>query len=208
MIPTTQIAWVAGLLEGEASFFMSGRSITITIRMTDRDVIDRVANLFGGRVYGPVDRRYLDKGHQPIWQTQVKGPKAAAWMMTIYRLLGRRRRSQVALALRRWRAMKYVRISPGTARSIIEAWDAGVRVKTQLGRRFNVSRETVYRLLLDNQRIERFCEANVTITPIDIAWLAGVIEGEGNISITGRAPAQAGARCPGLLEASGPRCYR
>lgn len=165
---------------------MSGRAILIAVSMIDRDVIERLASLLGGHVYGPRDRSHVKPTHQPIWTAHLKGPGAAAWMMTIYPLLGRRRRSQVALALRRWRAMKYVRISPATERSIIEAWDAGERVKTRLGRHLNVSRNTVYRVLLDNQRIERFREASVTITPIDIAWLAGLIEGEGNISINGR----------------------
>lgn len=187
MISTPEIAWVAGLLEGEASFFMSGRSIAITINMTDRDVIGRLAGLVGGRVYGPTNRRDLERGHQPIWRAQVKGPKAAGWMMTIYRLLGTRRRSQVRRALASWRAMRYVRIAPSTSRSIVETWDAGCHTKLHLARRFLVSRGTVYRVLREHARIEGVREApNPRITPMDVAWLAGLIEGEGNISINGR----------------------
>jgi len=50
VIRKTAIAWTAGLLEGEGSFGMSGRSIAIGINMTDRDVIDRIAGVLGGHI--------------------------------------------------------------------------------------------------------------------------------------------------------------
>ncbi len=107
-------------------------------------------------------------------------------MMTIYPLLGERRRGQVRHALSRWRALRYVRISPLVERSLVEAWAAGGVTKVTLARRFGVSRNTVYEVLQRSDErsvMERACHA---VTPVDIAWLAGLVEGEGNISINGQ----------------------
>ena len=98
---------------------MYDRAICISINMIDRDIIERVGASLGGRVYGPYARG--SERHKPIWRAQLKGPGAAAWMMTVYSWLGRRRRAQVETALRQWRMLKYVRISPSTERSILEA---------------------------------------------------------------------------------------
>jgi hypothetical protein len=48
-----QIAWLAGILEGEASFMIKrSRSGTIQVAMTDRDIIDRLVQVTGvGRIY-------------------------------------------------------------------------------------------------------------------------------------------------------------
>jgi hypothetical protein len=80
VIPTPEIAWVAGLLEGEGAFLMSGRSITIVMPSTDRDVIERIALLLGARVYGPLKRGLLQQGYKPMYRAQVKGPAAAGWI--------------------------------------------------------------------------------------------------------------------------------
>lgn len=84
MISISEIAWAAGLLEGEGSFIMSDRAITIAVNMVDRDVIERIASLLGGQAYGPLDRSHVKPWHQPIWRAQLKGPNAAGWMMTIF----------------------------------------------------------------------------------------------------------------------------
>lgn len=45
----TDIAWLAGLLEGEGCFSTPAhRGPFVTVKMTDRDIIDRVAVLWGG----------------------------------------------------------------------------------------------------------------------------------------------------------------
>lgn len=166
---------------------MSGRSITIVMPSTDRDVIDRIALLLGGGVYGPVKRGLLQQGYKPMYCAQVKGPAAAGWMMTIYCFLGVRRRAQVERALSQWRAMRYVRVSPLIRRAIVAHREAGVRSTSKLARQYGISRTTVYRILGDHASDPRFHEAErAPLTPIDIAWLAGLLEGEGNIAVDGQ----------------------
>lgn len=87
MIRSADIAWLAGLLEGEGAFGMSDRSLCVKILMTDRDIIERAAALLRGHTY---TRRApkIDRPRKPAWVAQVKGPWAAGWMMTIYKLQG------------------------------------------------------------------------------------------------------------------------
>jgi hypothetical protein len=186
VITSPQIAWLTGLLEGEGSFVMSCRAITIALSMTDRDVVERAASLLGGRVYdGSLGR--LRGCRKPQFRTYLKGPGAAAWMMTMYAWLGERRRGQVRQALLKWSAMPYVRISPLIERSIVEAWRVGGVTKLGLARRFRVSRNTVYDVLARSGDWSVRERPAAGLIPIDIGWLAGLIEGEGNISINGRA---------------------
>jgi len=164
---------------------MACRTPSVAVNMIDRDVIERLASVVGGRVYGPYDRSHVHPTYRPIWRTQVKGPQSAGWMMTLFALLGIRRREQVRRTLGGWRSMRYVRISPAVERALLESWDAGKRTKLHLARRFGVARETVYSVLLRHNRILRVREER-RHTDLDLAWLAGLFEGEGNVSINGK----------------------
>jgi DNA-binding NarL/FixJ family response regulator len=75
--------------------------------MIDRDIIERVGALLGGRVYGP--RRDGSERHQPIWRAQVNGCSPAEIMAllkvsksTVYRhTKGKVRRMRVVSPRRR-----------------------------------------------------------------------------------------------------------
>lgn len=164
---------------------MAGRTPSIAVNMIDRDIIERLAALVRGRAYGPYDRSHVNPAHRPIWRAQVNGPQSAAWMMTLFPLFGTRRREQVRRVLNGWLSMRYVRISPAVERALLESWDSGERTKLHLARGFGVARETVYRVLLRHDRISRVRE-DQRHTVLDLAWLAGLFEGEGNVSINGK----------------------
>jgi hypothetical protein len=116
---------------------------------------------------------------------QVKGPQSAGWMMTVFALLGNRRRQQVRRALTRWRSMRYVRIAPAVERAVLASWDAGERTKVHLAHQFGITRNTVYRVLLRHDRISGVRE-EPRHAVVDFAWLAGLFEGEGNVAINGK----------------------
>lgn len=95
-----ELAFVAGVLEGEGSFLSTpdGRP-RVSMRMTDVDVVRRVAAVIGGRVTGP-----YDYGNKPLWQTGVQdSARAAGVMMTLWPFMGERRQEQIAGALKKWR---------------------------------------------------------------------------------------------------------
>ena len=122
MISTKEIAWLAGLLEGEGSFdrqfSASPRQIRVQVGMTDRDVIEHVANLWKGTCGGPYQpKRWTKKGElvKASYRTNVHGKHAAAWMMTLYPLMGKRRKATIRKLLCGWRtslARRYAECHP------------------------------------------------------------------------------------------------
>ena len=102
---TCDLYWRAGILEGEGSFCWHGHksrmgtSPVICIGMTDKDIIQRVARLFGRKVYGPYKYRLE---HKAIYKTRILGAKAIGWALTLYSLLGARRKQQIRTMLITW----------------------------------------------------------------------------------------------------------
>jgi hypothetical protein len=87
------IAWLAGLLEGEGCFSKRGNCITIQLYMADRDVVERAARLLGALSVGVRD--YTNSKWKTCYYCTVSGPPAAAWMMTLYGLMGTRRQARI-----------------------------------------------------------------------------------------------------------------
>jgi len=104
---TTEIVWLAGLLEGEGSFHpANGNSINISLGMTDKDVIKKAAVLLGNaKVY----TREVKKGaklYKTCHQIHVAGNYAAGWMMTLYPYMGTRRKERIREMLSLWKSRK------------------------------------------------------------------------------------------------------
>jgi hypothetical protein len=103
------VMWLAGLLEGEGWF---GRNHyvtpTIKVSMTDRDVIARVAALFGNAVTverRPVDPRRPNAKQQ--WSTTIYGHRAVAWMRVLLPHMGSRRSARISELLADWDAVEH-----------------------------------------------------------------------------------------------------
>ncbi|MFC5598480.1 hypothetical protein [Deinococcus cellulosilyticus] len=92
-----EVAWLAGLLEGEGSFLdappSSPRSPRLVVSMTDLDVIEKVARCFGVS-YVKNDRRNPER-----WKTcyvvKISGTRAMAMMKLVYPYMGQRRRQKI-----------------------------------------------------------------------------------------------------------------
>lgn len=113
-ITALEISWFAGLLEGEGTFgwHKSGKylgSPKIAIQMTDRDIIQRAADLWGRPCNGPYGP-YTTQS-KPAWQTMVTGRSAIGWMMTAYCFLGERRKKKVEEVIALWKTR--ITIHPG-----------------------------------------------------------------------------------------------
>lgn len=100
------IAWLAGLLEGEASFMLKNGNSIIAMQMTDKDVMDRAADLLGVKVGNYVRKPKGKSSYLPIFHLSIHGTKAIGWMMTLYSLMGVRRRAKILQILDRWKASK------------------------------------------------------------------------------------------------------
>lgn len=93
----TDIAWVAGVFEGDGSVFMAGNGYTpqVTIAMTDKDVVERVCTIVGrGKIDGPyISNKTL--GKTPMWRWRTSGwMSVQAFIAMIWSWLGDRRRSR------------------------------------------------------------------------------------------------------------------
>jgi len=110
MLTVKDIAWLTGLWEGEGSFLVREHGgVRMSITMTDRDVMERAAALLGGALRGPYRSKATrrDGGAlRPYWTVVLGGKRAAGWMMTMYSLLGERRKAAVRKALEQWSATK------------------------------------------------------------------------------------------------------
>ena len=100
------IAWLAGILEGEGCFKIqtSGGykgSICIATQMSDEDTVKKIATIMQGTLWGPHGPYGVSK--LQTYQTAVFGSKAAAWMMTVFPFMGVRRQTKIKELLTMWR---------------------------------------------------------------------------------------------------------
>lgn len=112
-----EIAWLAGILEGEGYFASHRGSPYIKVDMTDRDIIARIAALAGMAVRGPRQPKGKPT-YKPVWSCYISGHKAIGVMLTVYTHLGARRRAAVRGAVATWRSSPYpTRLSRERARA-------------------------------------------------------------------------------------------
>jgi hypothetical protein len=97
-----QVAWMAGLIEGEGSFTTHGRRLfgmTVAVGMTDEDVVRKLHSTVG---FGHVGVRHRE-GRQPLWLWRTGStPQAYAVMMALYPFLGERRRARIEELVHHW----------------------------------------------------------------------------------------------------------
>src|SRR5712691_1015928 len=142
------VAWLAGLLEGEGSFFpgppSAPRLPVLAVAMTDEDVMARVGALLGRKVSSIRPRR---QGWLPTFQVRVTGAKAVSWMIAVRPLLGRRRREQVDRALASYAPRTQRLFDDDQARDALSRLASGASVRS-VAAQFGVSIWCVYDLRL------------------------------------------------------------
>jgi hypothetical protein len=115
-----QLAWVAGLLEGEGSFSLKGggtaRNIVVQCHMTDVDVLRRLLTLAGGTLHGPYSNG--PAGRKQRWMWRVSGPHARTLMKRLLPLMGERRTDRITGLLAAYdavevRTFKVMRVATG-----------------------------------------------------------------------------------------------
>lgn len=110
------IYWIAGILEGEGSFGYHDpkrdreRGYTkrplIQLKMTDGDIVERVSQIMGGKCRGPYKRKAKTKSGErckDYYLLSLPMNKAVQWMMTLYPLMGSRRKDKIEEILTYWK---------------------------------------------------------------------------------------------------------
>jgi hypothetical protein len=105
MTDLTQIAWLAGLLEGEGTFHTSHTGsfyVRVTLEMTDEDVVRKAAQLMeDAPVSGPRIRK-KGLGTKPYYSTSISGYKASRVMAAVLPFMGRRRAAKIRELIHLW----------------------------------------------------------------------------------------------------------
>ena len=140
------LAWLAGLLEGEGSFLKAPPSSPncprISLEMTDKDVVERAASLMNGKV---ATRTNLKNSlWKQTYRVIIKGSRAVELMRVLHPEMGSRRRLQIDAALEtyieRRRGDNTRRLSEDQVRQIREHNCSSI---SSLAREFGVSRFTI-----------------------------------------------------------------
>jgi hypothetical protein len=93
------IAWAAGIFEGEGSVGFNNSSASAAVAQKDSWLCVKLQELFGGSI------NYYEGGNPPIrpcmyYRWQVHGSRARGFLMTIYAFLSPRRKGQIEKVLK------------------------------------------------------------------------------------------------------------
>lgn len=103
MITINEIYWLAGLYEGEGSFTFQ-TTPRMQLKMTDEDIIVKARSLTKPNAKILI-KDYSNKNHKTSYTFYILGDPAISWMMTIYSLMGRRRKEQIREVINNWNSM-------------------------------------------------------------------------------------------------------
>lgn len=108
MSPTkVELAWAAGLLEGEGCFTLNGpskRTPMVGLNMTDRDVVEKFAQIF--KLPQTIYTYQYGANRKPVHQLRIIGKRAVGLMLTLFSFLCRRRRERIKEVLKIWQSAR------------------------------------------------------------------------------------------------------
>lgn len=90
--PFDYIAWLAGLLEGEAHFRVTPRTVQFVLKMTDEDIVGRAAKLLGRPYFIEKARKAT---HNDCFCLTVNGLKCVEVLHAIKPFMGQRRLERI-----------------------------------------------------------------------------------------------------------------
>ena len=96
---TNNIAWAAGLLEGEGYIYPNRiyRSVRLGMTQTDLDVLTKLRDTFGGKIS---PRKKQQPHHKDAWEWRLgKASLVKLALVSMFPLLGERRAYQAANAI-------------------------------------------------------------------------------------------------------------
>jgi len=189
-----EFCWLIGLLEGEGTFIAaprSGRGIPVVrVSMTDRDVVERVGTLIDRAVLAVRKRRVH---HKTPWVTSIKGAPALALMRAIYPHMGALRQADIQRAIASWQGHRARWRRPASGCSAAECLRPGARrglCVRHYDRWWKARRRgatTDFAPLEPPAQTFGALGADAEMTEACVlAWLAGLLEGEGAFSVNRR----------------------
>lgn len=129
---TRQLAWLAGLMEGEGSFSKATpampRKPRMSVKMTDRDVVEQVCELWGTCLWTTVPKVERFK---TVFSTELVGGSAVAMMALLRPHLCARRQAQIDEAVATFEPLRLIKhkrfvVSPEGEDEFERYWLAGL----------------------------------------------------------------------------------
>lgn len=95
-IPIHDIAWLAGILEGEASFGY-GCTPILEIGMTDEDVINKISTIIKKKYFVTFPKQKMKDGsaRKTVYRIRLFGVKAIQIMQWVFPFMGKRRKEKI-----------------------------------------------------------------------------------------------------------------
>lgn len=136
------IAWAAGILEGEGTFHAKGNSPRVFCEMTDEDVLIKLQSIFGGTI----TKQKLRNNWKQTWRWGVYGSNAQVAMELIRPYLLSRRSARVDEILSAW----YDYLESRSKRSdlvlmAVDEYKNGNASLRTLAKKYGISYETIRR---------------------------------------------------------------
>jgi hypothetical protein len=97
---THDLYWAAGFMEGEGSFGNQRANIYASAVQVQREPLERLQALFGGRIHECTQR---PTGCSNYFRWGMTGSPAAGIAMTLFTLMSPKRKNQIEAALTKWR---------------------------------------------------------------------------------------------------------
>ena len=94
-----EVAWFAGLFEGEGSLSRNrpnpNSSWRMSLKMADRDIISRIKEIFGGKMYDE-PHHHINPNHKDLFLWQLSTQKEISdIVIAIYPFMGKRRQAKM-----------------------------------------------------------------------------------------------------------------
>lgn len=87
------VSWAAGLFEGEGTVGIVKNRVVAAIHMTDRDILEKMLENFGGKIY---DCKKQQEHHKESWKWVISSSEfAIEFLNEIYPFMGTRRKAKI-----------------------------------------------------------------------------------------------------------------
>ena len=153
MINIKELYWLTGLVEGEGCptvqiYNRKGRAYPVprlSIWMTDKDIIERAAKLLRcKRVY---EKQPKARGSKKQYGAVIQHASAIGWVMTLYSLLGERRKQQIRKVIAAWRGYTpMTKSEAGLIGGVIRAQQKTKQEHLAWGRKWSAAGIKAYRV--------------------------------------------------------------
>jgi hypothetical protein len=151
----SELAWLAGLLEGEGSFLRGTPSqpnnIKVVLQMSDKDIVEKAAKLMSHAHTYNAGKPKEDHWRQ-MYHAKASGRRAAELMLELKPYMGKRRATQIDRALN-----GFINRGPGdNSRKLTREIVSSIRLElaggasyAELGRKYGVSFVCIRKIALN-----------------------------------------------------------